>query len=138
MVHFAEMAVEVASLVPWRPSDPRHFDRMRDLEARAWGELANAYRVSDNLALAKSALEQAYERYHVGTRAPVLLARLHDISASLFANQRRFADAYRSLEKSRALLLAAGEWHGAGRTLLSKGLFSTYEGHPAEGIQLIT
>jgi len=138
MVHFAEMAVEVASLVPWRPSEPNHLDQLRDLEARAWGELANAYRVADELALAEAALEQAYERYHVGTRAPVLLARLHDISASLFANQRRFADAYRSLEKSRALLLAAGEWHGAGRTLLNKGLFSTYEGHPAEGIQLIT
>jgi tetratricopeptide (TPR) repeat protein len=135
MVHFAEIAVEVASLVHWLPY---RLDQLRDLEARAWGELANAYRVADELHQAESALEQAYERCRVGTGDPLLLARLDDIAASLFASQRRFKDAYRSLEKARALFLLAGDHHGAGRTLISLGLFSGYEGHPEKGIQLIT
>jgi tetratricopeptide (TPR) repeat protein len=135
MVHFAEIAVQVASLVSWLPY---RLEQLRDLEAQAWGELANAYRVADELPQAESALAQAYERRGVGTGEPLLLARLDDVAASLFASQRRFKEAYRSLEKARALLLRAGEHHGAGRTLISMGLFSGYEGHPDKGIELIT
>ncbi len=135
MVHFAEIAVEVASLVSWRPY---RLEQLRDLEARAWGELANAYRVADELTQAESALEQAYERSRVGTGDPLLLARLDDVTASLFAAQRRFKDAFRSLDKARALFLSAGDRHGAGRTLISKGLFSGYDGHPEVAIQLLT
>jgi tetratricopeptide (TPR) repeat protein len=134
MVHFAEIAVQVASLVPWLPY---RLEQLRDLEARAWGELANAYRVADELPMAEAALAQAYERGRVGTGDPLLLARLDDVAASLFASRRRFKEAYRSLEKARALLLSAGDPHGAGRTLISKGLFSGYEGHPEKGIHLI-
>jgi tetratricopeptide (TPR) repeat protein len=135
MVHFAEIAVQVASLVPWLPY---RLEQLRDLEARAWGELANAYRVADELPQAESALEQACERCRAGTGDPLLLARLDDIAASLFAAQRRFKEAYRSLEKARALFLRAGDRHRAGRTLISMGLFFGYDGHPDTAIQLIT
>ena len=135
MVHFAEIAVEVASLVHWLPY---RLEQLRDLEARAWGELANAYRVADELPLAESALEQAYERCRVGTGEPLLLARLDDVAASLFASQRRFKEAFRSLEKARALFLQAGDRHRAGRTLISMGLFSGYDGRPEAAVQLLT
>jgi len=135
MVHFAEIAVEVASLVHWLPY---RLEQLRDLEARAWGELANAYRVADELPLAESALEQAYERCRVGTGEPLLLARLDDVAASLFASQRRFEEAFQCLEKARALFLRAGDRHGAGRTLIKKGLFSGYDGHPEAAVQLLT
>src|SRR5436305_3889121 len=46
MVELAEIAVEASRLVPLVPYGLR---RVRDLEARAWGELANAYRVADDL-----------------------------------------------------------------------------------------
>ncbi len=135
MVHFAEIAVEVASLVSWLPY---RLEQLRDLEARAWGELANAYRVADELPLAESALEQAYERCRVGTGEPLLLARLDDVAASLFASQRRFEEAFRCLEKARALFLQAGDRHRAGRTLISMGLFSGYDGRPEAAVQLLT
>jgi tetratricopeptide (TPR) repeat protein len=135
MVHFAEIAVEVAGRVSWRPYG---LEPLRDLEARAWGELANAYRVADQLPQAEAALEQAFTRCRVGTGEPLLLARLDDVAASLFAAQRRFQDAFRSLEKARALFLRAGDRHGAGRTLISKGLFSGYDGDPETALQLLT
>src|SRR5262249_43631265 len=127
--------VEVAELVPLRPLG---IEPLRDLEARAWGELANAYRVADDLPQARAALARAYERIGLGTHDPFLLARLDDVAASLFAAQRRFQEAFRSIRRARAIYLRAGDRHRAGRALISMGLFFGYAGRPEVGIEWIT
>ena len=135
MVHFAEIAVEVAELAPWRPFGIR---RTRDLEARAWGELANAYRVADDLPQARAAMARAYERFCLGTRDLLLLARLDDLQASLFAAQRKFKEAFRSIRKARVLYLLLGDGHRAGRALIKIGFFFGNAGRPEAGIKWTT
>jgi tetratricopeptide (TPR) repeat protein len=126
MVELAEIAVEASRLVPLAPHGLR---KVRDLEARAWGELANAYRAADKLPRSENALAQAFERFERGTGDPLLLARLHDLAASLFISQRRFADASRSLEEAYALFGGSGDRHAAGRVLIKAGNLSNYSGN---------
>ena len=108
-----------------------------DLRARAWAELANALRVNDELPQAEMAMARALELRAEGTGAPLLLARLADLSASLFCDQRRFAEAFRALDTAFTLYRQHGMDHDAGRMLVMKGLYTGYTGHPAEGLQLL-
>jgi tetratricopeptide (TPR) repeat protein len=134
MVHFAEIAVEVAELAPWPPFG---IERARDLEARSWAELANAYRVADDLPQARAAMARAYKKLCVGTLDPLLLARLDDLQASLFAAQRQFKEALRSIRSARAIYLRTGDWHLAGRALIKIGFFFGNAGRPEAGIKWI-
>jgi len=134
MVHLAEIAVEVAGLMPFAPF---RFDQVRDMEARAWIELANAYRIVDDLPRAEMALGRSLDRYELGTHEPLLLARLRDIAASLFAAQRRFKMAFQALSEARAIFKHAGDHHSAGRVLIKAGLFAGYDGDPVTGIELL-
>jgi tetratricopeptide (TPR) repeat protein len=123
MIELAEIAVEASRLVPLAPYGLR---KVRDLEARAWGELANAYRVADDLARSESALRRAFERFDRGTGDPLLLARLHDLAASLFIARRRFEDASRSLDIAYALFTDSRDRHAAGRVLISAGRLAAH------------
>ncbi len=134
MVHLAEIAVEASGLLCYTPF---RFEQLQDLEARAWGDLANAYRVADDLPRAEKALAAAFRRYERGTRDPLLLARLRDLAASLFAAQRRFEKAYDSLAVARAIFLRLGDRHRAGRTLISAGYFRGDDGEPGVAIGLL-
>jgi tetratricopeptide (TPR) repeat protein len=134
MVHLAAIAVEAAGLLPIVPF---RIERNRDLEARAWGELANAHRVADDLPRAEKALAGAFALYSRGTRDPLLMARLRDVAASLYAAQRRFEEAYHALAVARSIFLHAGDRHRAGRTLIKAGLFRGYAGEPDAAIDLL-
>jgi tetratricopeptide (TPR) repeat protein len=125
MVELAEIAVEASRLVPLAPFGLR---QVRDLEARALGELANACRVADDLPRAEKFLVGAFERVQWGTGDPLLLARLHDLAASLFTYQRRFEDASRSLEEAYGLFMGSGDRHAGGRVLIKVGILSFYAG----------
>lgn len=134
MVHLAEIAVAASRLVPFPAVVPersrRHLvlARFKDLEARASAELANAYRVADDLPRSEQAIHRAFECFHRGTGDPLLLARLNDVAASLFASQRRFAEAFACLAEAYSLFRVARDRHSAGRILISVGLFSGYAG----------
>jgi tetratricopeptide (TPR) repeat protein len=134
MVTLAQIAVEAISHFP--PFRYR-FVEVRDLEARAWGELANAYRVLDDLDRSEEALYTAVRRFDQGTGDLLLLARLDDVAASFFAARREFDDAFRSLDEALAIYTEARERHRAGRVLIKIGLFSGYDGDYEEGIALI-
>ncbi len=97
-----------------------------DLQARAWGELANAYRVNEDMGAAEHALAQADAIRDRGTGDPLILARLLDVEASLRNDQRRFSEAFEALDSVHRLYLEMGENHLAGRALISKG-FQTAE-----------
>lgn len=108
-----------------------------DLRSRAWAEMANAYRVNDDLPQAEAAMAWAMELRGEGTGSPDLLARLADLSASLFCDQRRFREAFRMLDTAHILYRRLGEMHEAGRVLIMKGLYTGYTGNPEEGLQLL-
>src|SRR5262249_48938238 len=139
MVHLAEIAVAASRLVPFPPVAPtqarRHgvLKRFKDLESRACAELANAYRVADKLPRAELALNRAFGCFHVGTGDPLLLARLNDVAASLYASQRRFNEAFSCVTQAYSIFRSSGDRHSAGRVLISAGVFSRWAGNPELG-----
>jgi tetratricopeptide (TPR) repeat protein len=111
---------------------------LANLQARTLAELANAHRVSNDPITAELILGQALERWDAGTREPLILARLLDLTASLYVDQRRFEEALQLLAWSFDVYRAAGEHHHAGRALLQKGVARWYGGEPAEAIDLFS
>jgi tetratricopeptide (TPR) repeat protein len=135
MLRLAKLARQAADhLVPEAHGRPA----VQDLRARAWAEMANACRVNDDLPQAEAAMAWAMELHGEGTGSPLLLARLADLSASLFCDQRRFREAFRMLDTAHILYRQQGETHEAGRVLIMKGLYTGYTGNPEEGLQLLS
>lgn len=141
MIQLAETAVEIA-----QHFDPRGLGakRIADLQARAWGELANAYRVADRLRSSHHAFGRAYALMAVGTGDPYLKARLFDLEASLLGKCREFSLALSRLSALSKIYLELAEPHLAGRSLIIGALYTYYGGNPErasllnqEGICLI-
>jgi tetratricopeptide (TPR) repeat protein len=109
-----------------------------DLRARVWAELANAWRANDDLAQAEEAMVHALELRAEGTGSEALLARLADLSASLFCDQRRFSEAFQMLDTAYSLYQRLGASHEAGRVLVMKGLYTGYTGNAEEGVQILS
>jgi len=112
-------------------------ERKSDLQARAWAELANAYRVSNEFVRAEEAMGLALELRAQGTGDPLLYARIADLSASLACDQRRFKESFRLLDLAYAIHSRYSDAHEVGRILLLKGLYTGYAGKPEEGLQLL-
>jgi tetratricopeptide (TPR) repeat protein len=133
MRHLARVAVEIAKAFEPHVYGER---QVADLQARAWGELANAYRVSDKLHEARNAFGWAFMYLESGTGDPLLKARLLDLKASWWGTSRHFEMALGTLEIVPALYREAGEDHLAGRTLITKALYTFYSGDLEESILL--
>jgi len=131
MVHLADLAREAAERL-----DPQVYGApwLTDLQARAWGELANAYRMADELVRAELAMIRALELRRQGSGAPLLRAHLAELSASLLGNQRRFPAALRMLDLAHSLYEHHGDPHDIGRVLIRKGLAVGRGGDPEQGI----
>lgn len=125
MIYFASVADHVAGRF-----DPRGHGRKRvaDLQARALGELANAYRVADDLQSAREHFGRAYARSQEGTGDPYLRARLLDLEASLLGTKREFGLALVRLKVLFRIYRDLGERHLAGRTLITCALYTSYSG----------
>jgi len=108
-----------------------------DLRAQAWAELANAYRVCEDIEAAASALAQAFAAREDGSDDRCLLARLLDVQASLLTDQRRLDEAVHLLDTVHDIYLQVGESHLAGRALVSKGISIHYDGRPAEAVGVL-
>jgi len=112
-----------------------HFDeseigtrKAADMRCRAWTELANAYRVADELDRAEEVLILAFESYHQGTLDPLLGARYFDVFASQQAARRRFDLACETLDFVTAIYRRHGDHHLAGRTVIMRSIFVGYSG----------
>ena len=134
MVRLAEEARDLAG----RRIDPGEpgLRRVVDLQCRAWVELGNAYRVADRLSQAEQALGRATELYLQGTQDELLAARLFEVQASLLGDCRRFELAESALDLVFAIHQRRGDPHLAGRALLSKGLYASYQGRAEESVRL--
>jgi len=135
MVLSASLAVTLAEQIAPERAPGRA--ALADLQARAWAELGNSRRVADDLAGSEAALARAVERAGEGTRDPRLLALLMDLTASLYVDQRRFAEAVRLLDCTHALYQTLGEMQKAGRTLISKGIATGYALDCEEAVRLL-
>ncbi|MEA2599175.1 MAG: hypothetical protein QOF89_167 [Acidobacteriota bacterium] len=134
MCHLANAAVQMLDTF-----DPEVHGaaRVADLRARAWGELANAYRVADRLREAEKAFGMAFSFLCQGTGDPSLKIRLLDLEASLLGTLREFPLAMERLKALARLYREAGDTHLAGRTLITKALYIFYRGDAEDACQTI-
>jgi tetratricopeptide (TPR) repeat protein len=110
---------------------------LADLQARAWAELGNAYRLANDLSSSEAALTRALDLSGHGAGDPLLLARIMDLTASLYTDQRRFSEAQRLLDWTHAIYRRQGDRHAAGRALISKGISARVALQPEEGLRLL-
>lgn len=134
MLRLAELAALSAEGLDAEVYGPQH---IADLQARAWAEVANAYRVTGDHTQADRMMTRAVDCRARGTGDLRLLARLADLAASLAGAQRRFDEAFRLLDVAYTLYLQLEDKHAAGRVLISRGLYAGYTGDPLEGIRLL-
>lgn len=134
MVHFVWSAVKVAGNLDRDGFTP---EQVADLHARALGELGNALRVADRLAEAEEALKRADGYWKVGTGDPVVGLRLLDLRASLLGTQHRYPEALELLKKIYDFQLEAGDRHGAGRALITQGIYTGHSGDLRAAIDLL-
>jgi tetratricopeptide (TPR) repeat protein len=134
MVQLAHCAVLMATRL-----DEQEYGlkKIADLRCRAWVELANAYRVADQLDQADEALSRATELFLQGTRDDLLGARFFDILASQYVARRLFDPACNALDLVSHIYQRHGDEHLAGRALIMKGIFTGYRGDAEEAICLI-
>lgn len=133
----ASLTVAFAERMAADTTDGSTPEEVADLQARAWAELGNAYRVADDFPASEVALARALEFYSRGTGAPLLLARLMDLTASLYTDQRRFAEAYRLLDCVYAIYSHMGDRQSAARALISKGISTGYALESEEAVRLL-
>src|SRR5947209_3466913 len=135
MVDFARRASFAADNL-----DPERYgrDTVIDMQARTLAELANAYRVADDLERAESAMQQAVDRSAQGSGDPFLLARLMDLLASLCCHRRQFGPGLELLDAVYVLYSRLGDEHQAGRALISRGLYTGYAADPRQALALLT
>ena len=141
MCDFAQAAVELTHSLD---SEALGAWMVADWAARAWGELANAFRVASRLREAQTAFGKAYEFFQRGSGGKRVLMRLLDLEASLLGTLRDFKVAQDRLTLLVELYRSAGEDHLAGRALITQGLYTFYQGNTEaayallqEGIALI-
>jgi len=135
MVHLAELALFAAERL-----EQDRYGRavISDMRARAWAELANAYRVAEDFVEAEQAMVRAVGWQSRGSGDPWLVARIATLMASLLADERRFADAGELLDQVHAFYCRTGDRHLAGRTLITRGIFAGYDNEPREALTLLT
>lgn len=129
MVEYAWYATRAAACLQQEGLTP---EEAVDLQARAFGELANAYRVADRLEEAEKTLGDAEELARRGTGEAFLALRLAELRASLLAARHRYAEAVTLLGGLAEELLRRDERHAAGRVQISQGVFTGYLGGPPE------
>jgi tetratricopeptide (TPR) repeat protein len=135
MLSLAESAASVAKNIrlekyPWPGF-------VADLQARAFAEMGNAFRVNDRFASAEKAFEEALESLDQGTGDPLLQARVLDLLASLRSDQRRLEDAISLLDQVHDLYLEADDPHLAGRALIKKGINTHYLCQPQQAVGIL-
>lgn len=138
---------EPASMLDWallavaaaQSMDPQAYGKslVADLQARAWAELANAFRVSEDFEQAEVALAEGSEASERGTGDLLLLARLYDVEASLRTDQRRLDEALKVLRRAHDTYTRLGDVHLAGRALIKKGINTHYNGQPEEAVTIL-
>ncbi|HEX9669090.1 MAG TPA: hypothetical protein VGC93_06350, partial [Thermoanaerobaculia bacterium] len=112
-------------------------ERVHDLMARAWTALGTARRIRSHFRDATAAFLRAERLLRQGTGDPLEKATLLMSKASLLGEQRRFAEAFRLLDRGAALARRAGDRHLEGKGLICKGVFLDHSGDAAGAIDAL-
>jgi tetratricopeptide (TPR) repeat protein len=107
-------------------------EALDSLQARAWAQLGNSFRVSFQLAKAEQAFAVAESLLAEGSIALLDRARVLAQLASLRLEQLRLADAFQLYDRAAAIYKKLGQWSLLGRTLLQKAIVCADAGD-AEG-----
>jgi len=134
MVRLGHLATLVAEQLP---AERFGSDLVLHFRCRAVIELSNAYRVADELTEAEALLGEAAELYESSDGDPLLGARLFDVQASLLGAYRRFNAAGGALDAVYKTYLEHGDAHLAGRALIKKALYTSYDGDSEGSLDLI-
>jgi tetratricopeptide (TPR) repeat protein len=134
LLRLSQLAAGLAESLDERACGPRN---VRDLQARAWGEVGNALRVGGELRRAEEIFGRAFARAAEGSGDPLLFAGLADLAASLCRAQRKFREACELLDLARRIYLEYDDPHLAGRTLISKAMVLDYASRPREAARLL-
>lgn len=135
-----EMVFRAGLASTWAQTlDPKRYGAafVRDVQGRALIELGNAHRVADELDAAQKILGEATRVIEEGTGDQLLEARLCDVQASLYADRRFFTGSCEALDAVRVIHERRGDRHLAGRALISKSLYTMYQGNIAEAEELV-
>ena len=108
-----------------------------DLRSRAWGEYANACRVSDDLVQAEKAIGHALDLRKKGSGSQALHARLAELTAGIFSHQRHFPEAFQALDLAYTIHKKQGDLQSATRVLVKRGIYTGRSGDPEQGIQIL-
>ncbi|HWN42848.1 MAG TPA: hypothetical protein VNW71_11540 [Thermoanaerobaculia bacterium] len=134
MVQFADLAVKHAQTLD---ACDYGFPRVADVHCRAWAEMGNALRATDQYSLATQALANSRSMFELGTGDELLEIRVTELEASLAADRRQFTIARVKLTRVYRFYRRKRMDHLAGRTLILKGLYANYECLGDEAIDLL-
>ena len=134
MLRLAGLAAEAADRL-----DPESHgtEATFDLRARAWGEYANACRISDDLVQAEKAIGHALDLRKKGSGSQALHARLAELTAGIFSHQRQFPAAFQALDLAYTIHKRQGDLQNAARVLVQRGIYTGRSGDPEQGIQIL-
>src|SRR5258708_20106133 len=135
MAKLAELAVTAAAGLA---AEGFSSGQVRDFQARAAVELANAYRVLDRQQEAQSSLEAAREHLREGSQDRWRAARLLEVEANIEGDRGALDESFRALDAALKIYRRYGDPHLAGRSLIKKGLYVTRTGRQREAIELLT
>jgi tetratricopeptide (TPR) repeat protein len=135
---------EMLALAIGNATIAEHFDPMGfppgavyDLQARAFAELGNARRITDDFPSAEADFLRAVERARAGTGNLLLFAEIISMAASVYRATRRYDQTFFLLDRAYETYRELGEEHLTGRTLISKGIAKGSRGDLSEAIALL-
>ncbi len=131
MVGWAEIGCELAGHLAL---DPNGGAAVLGVEALAWAELGNAYRVADDLERAAQALARSRDLALRGRPSSALLARQLELLASLCTDRREFAEASEILTQLEMHYRESGEPDKEVRVLLKLAHVHTQAHEPERAI----
>ena len=133
-VELAELAVTVSGRL-----DAEHYGEalVEDARARAWGHLANAFRIASDLRRAEEALHKAEEHHRQGGEDAYTGAEILSFTASLRNSQGQYLEAANLLDPAIQVYREAKDHHREGRAIIKKATSLSYAGRHAKAIQLV-
>jgi tetratricopeptide (TPR) repeat protein len=135
MLFLAQLAQVVADRC--EVADVGSETRLFDLRMRAWGQYANALRVSGQPLEAEQAFNKARRFGAQGTGDPMLRARLLEQTASLRIQQQQFDLAIEVAHEAGEIYRELGETHLLASTLVQKAIACLYGGEPERAVRIL-
>lgn len=126
----AHEATVLAERLPKAPSS-------LDLQGKSWAYLGNALRVCNDLSGAERAFLFAWARLRSGTGQPRLIARVHELHASLLEARRTFMAADGALSAALRLHEEHGDQAGTTRCLVQRANIAGNSGDPERAISYL-